>query len=250
MYCTLSRYYFEITWSSVKGQSEEHRLNQDSVHGGLWLSRRTYLWVAVWGSASGRWTTWRQCHLVGTNWKYCIEDRSLDTRKDGSSIIGAEKKSPGRGGPANTISAVRVHDNREVIEPLTTNQTCFQACFKVPVETLVKTICLWVRCDAEACSTKEVHEGMPKIRIELLPLLSGDRRWNTKAWDPTRQEGWSAEPRGGINHWNCLGSSGVSVNANKQVIVAFGWRLGPNNAHMNTIETSVGWGEGLQLVGL
>ena len=39
----------------------------------------------------------------------------------------------------------------------------------VPVETLVKTICLWVRCDAEACSTKEVHEGMPKIRMNCCP---------------------------------------------------------------------------------
>ena len=51
----------------------------------------------------------------------------------------------------------------------------------VPVETLVKTICLWVRCDAEACSTKEVHEGMPKIRLKLLSLVRGDRRWNTEA---------------------------------------------------------------------
>ena len=73
-------------------------------------------------------------------------------------------------------------DNREVIDPVTTCQKCFQACFKVPVEPLNKTICLWVVCcDAEASSTKEVHEGMPKIRLELLSLVGGDRRWNTKA---------------------------------------------------------------------
>ena len=35
-------------------------------------------------------------HLVGTNWRCCIEDRSLYTKEVGSSIVGAEKKSPGR----------------------------------------------------------------------------------------------------------------------------------------------------------
>ena len=73
-------------------------------------------------------------------------------------------------------------DNREVINPVTTCPTCFQARFKVPVEPLDKIICLWVVCcDAEACSTKEVHEGIPKIRLKLLSLVRGDCHWNTKA---------------------------------------------------------------------
>ena len=74
-------------------------------------------------------------------------------------------------------------DNREVIDPVTTCQTCFQACFKVPVEPLDRTICLWmVRCDAEACSTKVVHERMPKIGLELLSLVRGDCRWTVDSY--------------------------------------------------------------------
>ena len=94
----------------------------------------------------------------------------------------------------------------------------------MPVETLVKTICLWVRCDAEACSTKEVHEGMPKIRMNCCPcsevIVVGIPK---REIQPVRRAE-AQTLRGGINHWNCLGPAGVSVNASKQVTVAFGWR--------------------------
>ena len=48
----------------------------------------------------------------------------------------------------------------EVVDQVTTYQTCIRACLEVPVKPLNNTIRLWmVRCGTKACGTKEGHEG-------------------------------------------------------------------------------------------
>ena len=97
------------------------------------------------------------CHAAHTcEWPY--GDQEVDTAQWPCQLVGAVSK--------NTvlliIGAERKSPGRQSIVPYT--------CLKVPVELLDKTICLWtVRCDTEACSTREVHEGMQRLDSNCCP---------------------------------------------------------------------------------
>ena len=45
----------------------------------------------------------------------CIEERSIDTNEDGSSIIGAERKPPGRRSVVSYTISADVHDRSSVV---------------------------------------------------------------------------------------------------------------------------------------
>ena len=99
--------------------------------------------------------------------------------------MGGEEKSPGKPRVVPYTISADVHDrsslrvaqiHRRTIGRSSTQLLLARCAFRPVLR------CLWVVCcDVEVCSTKEVHEGIPKIRLELLSLIRGDCRWNTKA---------------------------------------------------------------------